>query len=163
MRSSLRLAVFPCTKHRNRCVNSYSDSWHASQNSSRPTIENSRLIYLIIGGRWLLNISIPPDYPHSPPTIRFSPSTPICHANIAFRDSETLRSGDICLDLLKDAWSPAYTISSTLTSIHQLLTSAEPDSPLNLDVAQLLRSGDETGAGSLIRYYTSKYRYDERR
>jgi peroxin-4 len=35
-----------------------------------------------------------------------------------------------------------------------LLTSAEPDSPLNVDVAQLFRVGDEVGARSLIRFYT---------
>jgi peroxin-4 len=47
-----------------------------------------------------------------------------------------------------------YTISATMTAIHQLLTSAEPDSPLNVDVAQLFRVGDEVGARSLIRFYT---------
>lgn len=46
-----------------------------------------------------------------------------------------------------------------MTSIHQLLTSAEPDSPLNIDVAQLFRLGDEVGAQSLIRFYTETERY----
>jgi peroxin-4 len=104
------------------------------------------------GGRWLLHLSLPPNYPLSPPTIHFS--TPICHPNVHFK------TGEICLDLLKTSWSPAYTISSTLTAVHQLLTSAEPDSPLNIDVAVLLREGDLAGAGSLIRYYTRVFRYD---
>lgn len=50
-----------------------------------------------------------------------------------------------------------------MTSIHQLLTSAEPDSPLNVDVAQLFRLGDEVGAQSLIRFYTESERYDGRK
>ena len=49
-----------------------------------------------------------------------------------------------------------------MTSIHQLLTSAEPDSPLNVDIAQLFRSGDEVGAMSLIRFYTQCERYNWR-
>ncbi|KAF1832646.1 ubiquitin-conjugating enzyme E2 4 [Decorospora gaudefroyi] len=102
-------------------------------------------------GLWLLNITIPPNYPLAPPQIRFQ--TPICHPNVDFR------TGEICLDLLKTSWSPAYTISTTMTSVHQLLTSAEPDSPLNVDVAQLFRSGDEVGARSLIRWYTRCERY----
>ncbi|KAK1912962.1 hypothetical protein P3342_004898 [Pyrenophora teres f. teres] len=103
------------------------------------------------GGCWLLSISIPPTYPLAAPTIRFI--TPICHPNVDFK------TGEICLDLLKTSWSPAYTLSTTMTSIHQLLTSAEPDSPLNVDIAQLFRSGDEVGAMSLIRFYTQCERY----
>jgi peroxin-4 len=44
--------------------------------------------------------------------------------------------------------------------VHQLLTSAEPDSPLNIDVAVLLREGDLVGANSLIKYYTRVFRYE---
>jgi len=47
-----------------------------------------------------------------------------------------------------------------MTSIHQLLTSAEPDSPLNVDVAQLFRLGDDVGAQSLIRFYTEMERFE---
>ncbi|KAF2190183.1 ubiquitin-conjugating enzyme [Zopfia rhizophila CBS 207.26] len=107
------------------------------------------------GGAWLLDIQIPSTYPITPPTVTFK--TPICHPNVDFR------TGEICLDLLKTSWTPAYTISTTLTSIHQLLTSAEPDSPLNVDIAQLLRQGDYVGAEALIRFYTETERYVPRR
>ncbi|EON69573.1 hypothetical protein W97_08833 [Coniosporium apollinis CBS 100218] len=103
------------------------------------------------GGLWALHITLPPTYPLHPPTIRFT--TPICHPNIHFQ------TGEICLDLLKTSWSPAYTISSTLTSVHQLLTSAEPDSPLNIDIAQLFRQGDMVGAEGLIRFYVESERW----
>ncbi|KAF1350705.1 putative ubiquitin conjugating enzyme [Delphinella strobiligena] len=103
------------------------------------------------GGLWQLDIQIPDAYPNSPPTIRFV--TPICHPNVHFK------TGEICLDLLKTAWSPAYTIASTLNSVQQLLTSAEPDSPLNIDIAQLFRQGDRVAAEALIRFYTETERW----
>ena len=49
-----------------------------------------------------------------------------------------------------------------MTSIHQLLTSAEPDSPLNIDIAQLFRQEDYVGAEALIRFYTETERYEGR-
>jgi peroxin-4 len=97
----------------------------------------------VVGGTWLLDIHIPSTYPNSPPSIRFV--TPICHPNVDFK------TGEICLDLLKTSWTPAYTISTT--------TSAEPDSPLNIDIAQLFRQGDYVGAEALIRFYTETERY----
>lgn len=106
------------------------------------------------GGLWQLDILVPETYPNAPPTIRFV--TPICHPNVHFR------TGEICLDLLKTAWSPAYTIASTLNSIQQLLTSAEPDSPLNIDIAQLFRQGDQVAAEALIRFYTETERWQPR-
>ncbi|KAK4580270.1 hypothetical protein LTR86_000473 [Recurvomyces mirabilis] len=102
------------------------------------------------GGTWNLTISLPPTYPTHPPTILFT--TPICHPNIAFK------TGEICLDLLKTSWTPAYGIVSTLEAIQQLLSAGgEADSPLNLDVAKLMREGDGVGAEGLIRFYTELF------
>lgn len=52
-----------------------------------------------------------------------------------------------------------YTLSSTLTAIHQLLTDPQPDSPLNVDVAALLRDGDMAAWESLVRYWTGEERW----
>ncbi|KAI9871481.1 MAG: hypothetical protein M1830_002875 [Pleopsidium flavum] len=103
------------------------------------------------GGLWKLDIRIPDNYPLAPPEIQFI--NPICHPNVHFK------TGEICLDLLKTTWSPAYTITQTLTSIHQLLTDPEPESPLNVDVASLLRQGDRVGAEGLVRFYTGELRW----
>lgn len=105
-------------------------------------------------GQWLLQILIPANYSLTPPAITFV--TPICHPNVHFK------TGEICLDLLRDSWSPAYTISATLTSVHQLLTSAEADSPLNVDVAQLLRQGDGVGTEGLVRFCCEEMRWEWR-
>jgi peroxin-4 len=52
-----------------------------------------------------------------------------------------------------------YTISTTLSAIHQLLTDPRPDSPLNVDVAALLRDGDIAGWESVVRYWTGEERW----
>ncbi|KAI8966036.1 UBC-like protein [Daldinia sp. FL1419] len=96
-------------------------------------------------GRWLLDISIPPGYPLSPPKISFR--TPIVHANIA------LRGGEICLDLLKENWTPAYSILECVRAVRMLLSCPETDSPLNVDVAALIRAGDTMGAKRLVEFW----------
>jgi ubiquitin-conjugating enzyme (huntingtin interacting protein 2) len=45
-------------------------------------------------------------------------------------------SGAICLDILKDAWSPIFTLKSTLISLQSLLCSPEPNDPQDAEVAK---------------------------
>ncbi|KAI1500087.1 ubiquitin-conjugating enzyme/RWD-like protein [Biscogniauxia marginata] len=96
-------------------------------------------------GRWLLSIDIPPTYPLQPPRIVFR--TPVVHANVA------LQTGEICLDLLKEAWTPAYSVLESVRAVRMLLGCPEIDSPLNVDVAALLRSGDTYGARRLVEFW----------
>lgn len=39
------------------------------------------------------------------------------------------QNGAICLDILKEQWSPALTIKTALLSLQALLSSPEPDDP----------------------------------
>ncbi|KAJ5154707.1 Ubiquitin-conjugating enzyme E2 [Penicillium coprophilum] len=109
------------------------------------------------GGLWHLDIAIPPNYPHAPPKIRFT--TKIAHPNVEFQ------TGKICLSLLDSEWSPAGSggLSGTLTTIQQLLTDPNPDSPLNPDLAVLLRNGDLVAWESIVRYWTEEERWEEGR
>jgi ubiquitin-protein ligase len=54
------------------------------------------------GGVFFLTIHFPTDYPFKPPKVNFT--TRIYHPNIN-------SNGSICLDILRDQWSPALTIS----------------------------------------------------
>jgi ubiquitin-conjugating enzyme E2 D/E len=54
------------------------------------------------GGVFFLAIHFPTDYPFKPPKVNFT--TRIYHPNIN-------TNGSICLDILRDQWSPALTIS----------------------------------------------------
>jgi len=81
------------------------------------------------GGVFFLNIHFPADYPFKPPKVNFT--TRIYHCNIN-------SNGGICLDILKDQWSPALTISKVLLSVCSLLTDPNPDDPLVPEIAQVL-------------------------
>ena len=73
------------------------------------------------GGVFFVDVHFSKDYPFKPPKCIFR--TKMYHCNINSK-------GEICLDILKDHWSPALTISKVLLSISSLLTDANPADPL---------------------------------
>jgi ubiquitin-conjugating enzyme (huntingtin interacting protein 2) len=81
------------------------------------------------GGVFNVNIVIPTGYPFEPPKMKFI--TRIWHPNIS---SQT---GAICLDILKDQWSPALNIKTAMLSLQALLCSPEPDNPQDAVVATM--------------------------
>eukprot|EP00301_Raphidiophrys_heterophryoidea_P020233 c4984_g1_i1.p1 GENE.c4984_g1_i1~~c4984_g1_i1.p1 ORF type:complete len:149 (+),score=16.72 c4984_g1_i1:110-556(+) len=83
------------------------------------------------GGAFFLSIHFPTDYPFKPPKVQFT--TKIFHPNVS-------ANGVICLDILKDQWSPALTISKVLLSICSLLTDPNPDDPLMPDIAHMYKT-----------------------
>eukprot|EP01051_Picozoa_sp_SAG22_P014477 SAG22_NODE_1762_length_3631_cov_5.724129_3_plen_130_part_00 len=55
-----------------------------------------------------------------------------------------VQNGAICLDILKDNWSPALTIRTALLSLQALLSAPEPDDPQDAQVAgQYLNNREE--------------------
>ncbi|CAH2051533.1 unnamed protein product [Thlaspi arvense] len=101
------------------------------------------------GGVFLLNIHFPTDYPFKPPKVVFR--TKVFHPNIN-------NNGSICLDILKEQWSPALTISKVLLSVCSLLTDPNPDDPLVPEIAHIYRTDKkkyEAMAGSWTHKYAS--------
>ncbi|KAF5660603.1 ubiquitin-conjugating enzyme E2 [Fusarium circinatum] len=83
------------------------------------------------GGVFFLAIHFPTDYPFKPPKVNFT--TRIYHPNIN-------SNGSICLDILRDQWSPALTISKVLLSICSMLTDPNPDDPLVPEIAHVYKT-----------------------
>jgi len=125
------------------------------------------------GGVFFLAIHFPTDYPFKPPKVNFT--TRIYHPNIN-------SNGSICLDILRDQWSPALTISKgaysqvlvipesrfdriscvltfarlVLLSICSMLTDPNPDDPLVPEIAHVYKT-DRARYEATAREWTRKY------
>lgn len=101
------------------------------------------------GGRFMVALKVPQDYPLTPPTATFR--TRIFHPNIHFK------TGEVCLDILKSQWTPAWTLLSVAQAIMSMLSDYNADSPLNCDAGNLIRCHDLKGFNSVARMYAIEY------
>ncbi|KAL3157463.1 Ubiquitin-conjugating enzyme E2 35 [Trebouxia sp. C0010 RCD-2024] len=124
--------------------------------SASPCEDNLRYFNVMIlgpqqscyeGGAFKLELFLPEEYPMAAPKVRFL--TKIYHPNID-------KLGRICLDILKDKWSPALQIRTVLLSIQALLSAPNPDDPLADNVAQEWKA-DENKAMATAKEWTRKY------
>ena len=121
-----------------------------------PTEDNLRYFNVVIegpsqspyeGGVFQLELFLPEDYPMAAPKVRFL--TRIYHPNVD-------KLGRICLDILKDKWSPALQIRTVLLSIQALMSAPNPDDPLDENVAKHWKT-DEAGAVLMAKEWTRIY------
>jgi ubiquitin-conjugating enzyme (huntingtin interacting protein 2) len=80
------------------------------------------------GGIFVVDIALGSQYPFVAPKMRFT--TKVWHPNVSSAN------GAICLDILKDQWSPALTLRTALLSLQALLASPVPDDPQDAVVAR---------------------------
>jgi len=128
--------------------------------SATPYADNLRYFNVIIAGPkqspyedgiFKLELFLPEDYPMAPPKVRFL--TKIYHPNID-------RLGRICLDILKDKWSPALQIRTVLLSIQALLSAPNPDDPLANDVAEAWKQNEEAAQNTAKEWTAAHARSD---
>ena len=108
--------------------------------AASPTADNPRYFKVVVagpsqsayeGGVFNLELFLPEEYPMAPPKVRFL--TRIYHPNVD-------KIGRICLDILKDKWSPALTIKTALVSLQALMSAPEPDDPQDAEVATMYKT-----------------------
>lgn len=99
------------------------------------------------GGCFSLRLEFPVNYPFRPPKVAFV--TKVFHPNINAQ-------GGICLDILKDQWSPALSAVKVLLSISSLLTDANPKDPLVPEIARLYVE-DRAEFDRTAREWTQRY------
>ena len=99
-------------------------------------------------GKFTIDIKIPNNYPYHPPNMKFD--TKIWHPNIS---SQT---GAICLDILKNEWSPALSIRTALLSIQALMCVPEPNDPQDAVVAGQYKN-DKPLYEKTAKEWTAKY------
>ena len=88
------------------------------------------------GKSYRLSIEVPGNYPFSPPKVRFIDRV---QCENVFYD------GEICIDVIKSAWSPAYTLWSLLEAIASVLT----DTPVS-GLVNKVRSVSEVVENNII-------------
>ncbi|KAI8551437.1 hypothetical protein RHMOL_Rhmol06G0185500 [Rhododendron molle] len=100
--------------------------------SASPSEDNMRYFNVMIlgpsqspyeGGVFKLELFLPEEYPMAAPK---------SHA----KKANVVQLGRICLDILKDKWSPALQIRTVLLSIQALLSAPNPDDPLSENIAK---------------------------
>ncbi|KAL3518964.1 hypothetical protein ACH5RR_021553 [Cinchona calisaya] len=99
------------------------------------------------GGIFFLDITFPGDYPFKPPKVVFK--TRIYHCNV---DS----TGNVSLDILKDSWSPALTISKVLIALVSIFTNPDTYKPLVPGIAHLY-STDRAKHDELAAEWTMRF------
>eukprot|EP00009_Paramoeba_aestuarina_P000103 CAMPEP_0201509608 /NCGR_PEP_ID=MMETSP0161_2-20130828/2616_1 /ASSEMBLY_ACC=CAM_ASM_000251 /TAXON_ID=180227 /ORGANISM="Neoparamoeba aestuarina, Strain SoJaBio B1-5/56/2" /LENGTH=150 /DNA_ID=CAMNT_0047904615 /DNA_START=43 /DNA_END=495 /DNA_ORIENTATION=- len=100
------------------------------------------------GGVFTLDITIPQEYPFKSPEILFV--TQVYHPNI------NPENGQFCAEVLRARWSPQLTIQNVLTTLRNLLSDPNLDSPLNAKAGNDLRS-NKAKFEKTAKEWTKKY------
>jgi len=83
------------------------------------------------GAQYHFTFTVPANYPHEPPKVHCN--TKIYHPNIDLQ-------GNVCLNILRADWKPIFCISTVILGLNFLFLEPNPNDPLNLEAAELMRN-----------------------
>ncbi|OBT96122.2 ubiquitin-conjugating enzyme E2 2 [Pseudogymnoascus verrucosus] len=81
-------------------------------------------------GTFRLVMQFEEQYPNKPPLVKFI--SQMFHPNV-------YATGELCLDILQNRWSPTYDVAAVLTSIQSLLNDPNTGSPANVEASNLYK------------------------
>lgn len=81
-------------------------------------------------GTFRLVMQFEEQYPNKPPQVKFI--SQMFHPNV-------YATGELCLDILQNRWSPTYDVAAVLTSIQSLLNDPNTGSPANVEASNLYK------------------------
>jgi len=100
------------------------------------------------GGYFKAHMKFPPDYPYSPPSVRFI--SKMWHPNV-------YENGEVCISILhppvddpqsgelpSERWNPTQTVRTILLSVISLLNEPNTFSPANVDASVMFRKWKDT-------------------
>lgn len=111
-------------------------TWHATLQGREHTHYAGQILHLLI--------TIPLNYPSAPPSMKFQP--PIFHPNV------NAKTGEICLDLLKERWTASVQLEAAVVSVEALLEEPGVESPWNVD-ANALWLKDRRAYGDVVKCF----------
>lgn len=79
------------------------------------------------GGLYKLELHFTEGYPLTPPEVKFL--TRVLHPNVYV-------NGKVCMDTLKQNWSPSLDVETLLLSVQSLLTDPNPNSAANAEASE---------------------------
>jgi ubiquitin-conjugating enzyme E2 D/E len=105
------------------------------------------------GGLFFFEFLLPGDYPFKPPKVRML--TRCYHSGVAKQGHDPG-----CLDITKDNWSPALTLSRMLLSYVSLIVDQNPDDPLVPDIAAQFKER-RAEFDAIAREWTERYAHGD--